>query len=213
MIFLSDGEYPVPETVIQDVCRSAVRLGFVSFFLFNSSFIAYFSQRKPLSFHSISFGPDASSSSLRRMADVALGFQNNASHNPRTPATASVPSSFSIALDAVRNPPTSTTMRILNVGPHLGAACGDVFGHCRVAQEATWLADVLIRCVLAYSERYLSFSLCFIWRLSSKSSCVEDCTLYERSTRAFWYGTKLEKRILFLSTITYEHVLYLHISS
>jgi hypothetical protein len=60
-------------------------------------------KRKPLSFHSISFGPDISSSSLRRMANVALGIQNNAPRNPQTPATASVPSSFAIALDTVRN--------------------------------------------------------------------------------------------------------------
>ena len=58
-------------------------------------------QRKPLSFHSISFGPDAYSSSLRRMANLALGIQNNA---PRTPQSApSAPSSFAVALDTVRN--------------------------------------------------------------------------------------------------------------
>jgi hypothetical protein len=38
------------------------------------------------------------------MANVALEIQNNAPHNPQTPATASVPSSFAIALDTVRNP-------------------------------------------------------------------------------------------------------------
>ncbi len=32
MIFLSDGECSVPDTAIQDVCRSAVRLGCVTFF-------------------------------------------------------------------------------------------------------------------------------------------------------------------------------------
>jgi hypothetical protein len=103
MIFLSDGECAVSDTDIQDVCLSAVRLGCVAFFLLD--FIADTSQRKPLSFHSISFGPDASSSSLRRMADVALIIQNNGPRNPQTPATASVPSSFAIALDTVRNPP------------------------------------------------------------------------------------------------------------
>ena len=39
------------------------------------------------------------------MADVALEIQNNAPRNPQTPATASVPSSFAIALDSVRNLP------------------------------------------------------------------------------------------------------------
>ena len=102
MIFLSDGECSVPDTAIQDVCLSAVRLGCVAFFLLN--FIADSSQRKPLSFHSISFGLDNSSSSLRRMANVALGIQNNVPRNPQTPATASVPSSYAVALDTVRNP-------------------------------------------------------------------------------------------------------------
>ena len=104
MIFLSDGECQVPDTAIQDVCRSSVRLGCVDFFLL--SFITDYFTRKPLSFHAISFGPDRSSSTLRRMATVALGIQNNAPRNPQTRATASapVPSSFAIALDTVRNP-------------------------------------------------------------------------------------------------------------
>ncbi|KAI9460706.1 hypothetical protein F5148DRAFT_1276740 [Russula earlei] len=84
MIFLSDGECSVPDSAIQDVCRSAVRLG------------------KPLSFHSISFGPDSSSSYLRRMANLALGIQNNAPRDPLMPQAGSIPSSFSIALDTVR---------------------------------------------------------------------------------------------------------------
>jgi hypothetical protein len=116
MIFLSDGECSVPDTAIQDVCLSAVRLGCVAFFLLN--FITDFFQRKSLSFHSISFGPDTSSSSLRRMANVALGVQNNASRNPQTPATAtaSVLSSFAIALDTVRNSPHLLQWGKFNVG-------------------------------------------------------------------------------------------------
>ncbi|KAI9511012.1 hypothetical protein F5148DRAFT_1174723 [Russula earlei] len=84
MIFLSDGESDVPDSAIQDVCRSAVRLG------------------KPLSFHSISFGPDSSSSYLWRMANLALEIQNNAPRDPLMPQGGSIPSSFSIALDTVR---------------------------------------------------------------------------------------------------------------
>jgi hypothetical protein len=84
MIFLSDGECTAPDDAIQDLCRTAVRLG------------------KPLSFHAISFGPDSSSSSLRRMANLALGVQNNAPRDPLRPPTASVPSSFAVALDTVR---------------------------------------------------------------------------------------------------------------
>jgi hypothetical protein len=117
MIFLSDGECLAPaaaEAAIQDVCRSAVQLGCVAFFLLN--FIADFFQRKPLSFHSISFGQDTSSSSLRRMANVALEIQNNAPHNSQTPATALVPSSFAISLDTVRNPLHLLQWGYVNIG-------------------------------------------------------------------------------------------------
>jgi hypothetical protein len=99
MIFLSDGECSVSDNAIQDLCLSAVRLGCVTFFL--RKYTTDFARRKPLSFHSVSFGPDTSSSSLRRMANLALGIQNNAPRNPRTPP--SVPSSFAVALDTVRN--------------------------------------------------------------------------------------------------------------
>jgi hypothetical protein len=56
--------------------------------------------RRPLSFHAVSFGPDAASSSLRRMAQIALDVQQN--NEPQDPATASVPSSYTEALDTVR---------------------------------------------------------------------------------------------------------------
>jgi hypothetical protein len=99
MIFLSDGQCSVPDAAIQDLCDSAVQLGCVTFFL--CKYTADFGRRKPLSFHSVSFGPDSSSSSLRRMADLALKIQNNAPRNPRTPPF--VPSSFTVALDTARN--------------------------------------------------------------------------------------------------------------
>ncbi|KAH9046371.1 hypothetical protein EDB83DRAFT_2295029 [Lactarius deliciosus] len=83
MIFLSDGECSVSDASVQDVCRSAIQLG------------------KPLSFHSVSFGPDSSSSTLRRMAQLALEIQNNAPRG-RGPATTSIPSSFTVALDTVQ---------------------------------------------------------------------------------------------------------------
>jgi hypothetical protein len=99
MIFLSDGKFSVSDAAIQDLCLFAVQLGCVTFFL--RKYIADFTQRKPLSFHSIFFGQDTSSSSLRRMANLAIGIQNNA---PRTPQSApSAPSSFAVALDTVRN--------------------------------------------------------------------------------------------------------------
>jgi hypothetical protein len=57
--------------------------------------------RKPLSFHAVSFGLDVSTASLRRMAQLALDMQNNAPRDPLLPDTASVPSSFTTALDTV----------------------------------------------------------------------------------------------------------------
>ncbi|KAI0246356.1 hypothetical protein BJV78DRAFT_169146 [Lactifluus subvellereus] len=68
MIFLSDGECDVSDEAIQDVCRSAVQRG------------------KPLSFHAVSFGPDGSTATLRRMARLALDIQNNAPRDPLLPA-------------------------------------------------------------------------------------------------------------------------------
>jgi hypothetical protein len=106
MIFLSDGECSIPDTAIQDLCRSSIQHG------------------KPLSFHAISFGeewdstvfdstldfvPDpsvtyqnSSASTLRKMAQRALEIQNEAPHDPLFPAAARIPSSFSTALDTVR---------------------------------------------------------------------------------------------------------------
>lgn len=84
LVFLSDGEDYVRDEPIYDICRGAVRQG------------------RPLSFHAVSFGQDAASSSLRRMAQIALDVQNNAPHDPLLPATAHVPSSYTEALDTVR---------------------------------------------------------------------------------------------------------------
>jgi hypothetical protein len=60
--------------------------------------------RRPLSFHAVSFGWDSSSSSLRRMAQIASDVQKNARQDPLLPSTtqAGVPSSYSEALDTVR---------------------------------------------------------------------------------------------------------------
>jgi hypothetical protein len=58
--------------------------------------------RRPLSFHAVSFGQEAASFSLRRMAQVALDVQNNAPQNPLLPATANIPSSYTEALNTVR---------------------------------------------------------------------------------------------------------------
>ena len=58
--------------------------------------------RRPLSLHAVSFGHEAASTSLRRMAQIALEVQNNAPQDPLLPVGASIPSSYTEALDTVR---------------------------------------------------------------------------------------------------------------
>jgi hypothetical protein len=102
VIFLSDGEDRVIDDVIFDLCRSSLIRGFVNSPLVRFSGLADdANNRRPLSFHAVSFGQDASSASLRRMAQIALEVQNNAPHDPLLPAVANVPSSFTEALDTV----------------------------------------------------------------------------------------------------------------
>ncbi|KAG1848095.1 hypothetical protein DFJ58DRAFT_729994 [Suillus subalutaceus] len=84
IIFLSDGESPIEDQTVQDLCRAAVHLG------------------KALSFHSVSFGRDEYSSSLRRMFQIALEAQNNAPRDPLASAAATVASTYSEALDTVQ---------------------------------------------------------------------------------------------------------------
>ncbi|KAG1805444.1 uncharacterized protein BJ212DRAFT_1391820 [Suillus subaureus] len=84
IIFLSDGESPIENQTVQDLCRAAVRLG------------------KALSLHSVSFGRDKYSSSLRRMFQIALETQNNAPRNPLASAASTVASTYSEALDTVQ---------------------------------------------------------------------------------------------------------------
>ncbi|KAI6163533.1 hypothetical protein EDD17DRAFT_475985 [Pisolithus thermaeus] len=84
IIFLSDGECRIADQTMQDLCRSSVRLG------------------KAVSFHAVSFGPDGSSTYLRRMAEIAINAQNNAPGDRLAPAAATVMSSYSQALDSVQ---------------------------------------------------------------------------------------------------------------
>jgi hypothetical protein len=60
--------------------------------------------RRPLSFHAVSFGEESSSSSLRRMAQIALEVQNDGANNPLHHSGANVPSSYTEALDTVSCP-------------------------------------------------------------------------------------------------------------
>jgi len=84
VIFLSDGEDYVTDEPIFDICRSAVRQG------------------RPLSFNAVSFGQETTSTSLRRMAQIALDVQQNAPQDPLLPANANISSSYTEALDTVR---------------------------------------------------------------------------------------------------------------
>jgi len=84
VIFLSDGEDFVRDEPIFDICRSAL------------------SQGRPLSFHSVSFGQESTSSTLRRMTEISRDIQSNAPRDPLLPANAYVPSSYTEALDTVR---------------------------------------------------------------------------------------------------------------
>ncbi|KAF9233644.1 hypothetical protein BU15DRAFT_90252 [Melanogaster broomeanus] len=84
IIFLSDGICTITDQVMQDLSRSAIRFG------------------KPLSFHSVSFGPNADSATLRRMTQIALDAQNSAPPDPLAPASNKVLSTFSQALDTVQ---------------------------------------------------------------------------------------------------------------
>jgi uncharacterized protein YegL len=100
IIFLSDGECRIADQTIQDLCRSAVRLGLVAcFFIGLATCDKIYS--KALSFHAVSFGPDRASTSLRRMTQIALDIQNNAPRDPLAPAAATVASSYTQALDTV----------------------------------------------------------------------------------------------------------------
>ncbi|KAG1764546.1 hypothetical protein EDD22DRAFT_951631 [Suillus occidentalis] len=82
VIFLSDGQCPIENQAVQDLCRAAVRLG------------------RALSFHSVSFGQNKYSATLRTMFQIALEIQNNAPQDALGPAA--VPSSYTNALDTVQ---------------------------------------------------------------------------------------------------------------
>jgi len=82
LIFLSDGESSVSDATVRSVCRAAIDHG------------------KPLSFHTVSFGPR--NETLRRMAQVAKEVEATAPRDPLLPPDAHVESSYAAALDSVR---------------------------------------------------------------------------------------------------------------
>jgi hypothetical protein len=133
MIFLSDGECHIADQTMQDLCRSAVRLGSVAGFLVGLSISDTISS-KALSFHSVSFGPDGSSSSLRRMTQIALDVQNNAPRDPLAPPAATVASSYTQALDTVSCCKDTYYVHLTEI--RLGTTRRNVPGNRRIAQKA-----------------------------------------------------------------------------
>jgi hypothetical protein len=89
---------------------------------------------KPLSFHSISFGPATSTNTLRRMAQIALEVQNSAPRDPLLPATAMIDSSFAEALDTVRR--SFTMLYILGVNRSIGSTRRDIPRNCGLVEKA-----------------------------------------------------------------------------
>ena len=64
--------------------------------------VLFYQRRNAVSFHAVSFGLDGSSKYLHRMAEIARDAQNNAPRDPLTPATATILSSYTRALNTVR---------------------------------------------------------------------------------------------------------------
>jgi len=83
IVFLSDGECHIPDQTTYDICNAAVRLG------------------KGLSFYTVSFGPEVSSQSLRRMAQIAEEVHRRAPRDPLAPAGQDS-CKFSRAIDTIQ---------------------------------------------------------------------------------------------------------------
>lgn len=98
---MSDGECRLSDEVVYDLCRSAVRAGYVASVIFYHSHILQ-SLRSALSFHAVSFGLDTLSTSLRRMVKIATKIHDAAPRDPLAPP--GNPCSYSEALDTVRRP-------------------------------------------------------------------------------------------------------------
>ncbi|CAE6410609.1 unnamed protein product, partial [Rhizoctonia solani] len=83
IVFLSDGECNVGNNTVYDLCHLCVRLG------------------KALAFHSVSFGQDVSSASLRRMADIAREVFASAPQDVLTAARGN-PCAYTNAIDTIQ---------------------------------------------------------------------------------------------------------------
>lgn len=119
---------------------------------FELTIVLFRGRRKAVSFHAVSFGPDGYSLYLRRMADIARDAQNNTPRDPLAPVTATVVSSYTQALDTVRDifcSSQATRIPIVLVCTVLGPTCGDVPGYCRVVAKAERGTDALKSCCLS----------------------------------------------------------------
>ncbi|KAG8783755.1 hypothetical protein FRC15_004586 [Serendipita sp. 397] len=83
IIFLSDGEDPVPTAAMYDVCRAAVRRG------------------RPVAFYSLLFGQDVNAQSLIKMAEIAKEVWDTAPPDPLNPS-AKNPCCYSPAINTIQ---------------------------------------------------------------------------------------------------------------
>ncbi|KDN38013.1 hypothetical protein RSAG8_09786, partial [Rhizoctonia solani AG-8 WAC10335] len=83
IVFLSDGECNIADNPVYDLCHTCVRLG------------------KALAFHSVSFGTDTYSASLRRMAEIAHEVYASAPQDVLTAARGN-PCAYTNAIDSIQ---------------------------------------------------------------------------------------------------------------
>ncbi|KAG8833320.1 hypothetical protein FRC17_010895 [Serendipita sp. 399] len=86
IIFLSDGEDPVPTEAMYDVCRSAVRRG------------------RPVAFYSLLFGQDVNAQSLIKMADIAKEVWDTAPPDPLNLSAIQLATTFLDIAESLKNP-------------------------------------------------------------------------------------------------------------
>lgn len=130
VVFLSDGECDVADETVYDLCRTAVRLGFVYVLLLISEPMLIYMLRKPLAFHAVSFGQDTQAYYLRRMAAIADEVYAAAPKDPLAPSGFKA-CTYASALD------TASHFNHFNVLPNVPTdSVGEhLHEHCRIPQE------------------------------------------------------------------------------
>ena len=143
IIFLSDGECSMTDSIMYDLCRTAIRLGWLLSYITWISFLIYFTlTSRAVSFHSVSFGSERYSAWLRRMVDIAKEIQGAAPRDPLLSANAIVESSYNIALDSVcylkSHMPGSLYWRLV------GSACWNILRNRWLATKNAWRINTLV---------------------------------------------------------------------